>query len=330
MHQHFCYTSELYVYAFPYLRVKYLCFFMWVILMAYLLMGSLQVYLSLYTTIRSMVDQVTTGTIVFGDSLSIAGFKVSFSYRALLLGEEGNREKQREWRERRNSEFLIQFKSSPRKVYNQEFIKETNSTFAQNKKEIAIKTMPNLKQIYKRNISYYLFPSIWDELCSSVLLVLLIILKFHFLTPLFMQISGNRIKCMTLCLLHLQIALTYIEASITGKLTAPRGEIVQPVFVGSLKKQLEELLNCSQELKDDFHKYLKSGKWPDGESQEKRSIHLSWFLQWFGVPPSSVVQTAIDRVKTKFMPSSVPLLRLIFPNTPINVISEIDRCFSCS
>ena len=37
-----------------------------------------QVYLSLYTTIESMVDQVTTGAVVFGDSLSISGFKVRF------------------------------------------------------------------------------------------------------------------------------------------------------------------------------------------------------------------------------------------------------------
>lgn len=38
----------------------------------------MQVYLSLYTTVESMADQVTTGAIVFGDSLSISGFKVNF------------------------------------------------------------------------------------------------------------------------------------------------------------------------------------------------------------------------------------------------------------
>jgi len=114
-----------------------------------------------------------------------------------------------------------------------------------------------------------------------------------------------------------------------GKLSAPKGGIVQSTFVGSLRKQVEELLNCSQELKDDFHNYLKLGKWPDGESQDKRSILLSWFLQWFDVPASSVIRTAIDRVKPKLMSSSsVPLLRLFFPRTHIHVISEIDRCFS--
>ncbi|TKY56880.1 Anaphase-promoting complex subunit 1 [Spatholobus suberectus] len=126
-----------------------------------------------------------------------------------------------------------------------------------------------------------------------------------------------------------KLALTYIEALMAGKLSAPKGGIVQSTFVGSLRKQVEELLNCSQELKDDFHNYLKLGKWPDGESQDKRSILLSWFLQWFDVPASSVIRTAVDRVKPKLLSSSsVPLLRLFFPRTHIHVISEIDRCLS--
>ncbi|BAT81104.1 hypothetical protein VIGAN_03076200 [Vigna angularis var. angularis] len=126
-----------------------------------------------------------------------------------------------------------------------------------------------------------------------------------------------------------KLALIYIEALMTGKLSAPKGGIVQSTFVGSLRKQVEELLNCSQELKDDFHNYLKLGKWPDGESQDKRSILLSWFLQWFDVPASSVIRTTVDRVKPKLMSSSsVPFLRLLFPRTHIRVISEIDRCLS--
>lgn len=123
-----------------------------------------------------------------------------------------------------------------------------------------------------------------------------------------------------------KLALTYIEALMTGKLSATKGGILQSTFVGSLRKQVEELLNNSQELKDDFHKYLKLGKWPDGESQDKRSILLSWFLQWFNVPASSIIRTAIDRVKPKLTSSSsIPLLRLSLPRTHINVIREIDR-----
>ncbi|XP_020962926.1 anaphase-promoting complex subunit 1 isoform X4 [Arachis ipaensis] len=126
-----------------------------------------------------------------------------------------------------------------------------------------------------------------------------------------------------------KLALTYIEALMTQKLSAPKGGIIQSTFVGSLRKQVEELLNGSQELRDDFHKYLKLGTWPNGESQDKRSILLSWFLHWYDVPTSSAIKFAIDRVKPKLMSSSsVPLLHLCFPRTHINVISEIYRCFS--
>lgn len=36
----------------------------------------MQVYLSLYTTVESMAEQVTKGAVGFSDSLSISGFKV--------------------------------------------------------------------------------------------------------------------------------------------------------------------------------------------------------------------------------------------------------------
>lgn len=39
----------------------------------------MQVYLSLYTTVESMVNQITSGATVSGDSLSICGFKVWFT-----------------------------------------------------------------------------------------------------------------------------------------------------------------------------------------------------------------------------------------------------------
>ena len=43
-------------------------------------MNILQVYLSLYTTVESMVNQITTGAVVCGDSLSLSGFKVMFMF----------------------------------------------------------------------------------------------------------------------------------------------------------------------------------------------------------------------------------------------------------
>lgn len=48
----------------------------------------MQVYLSLYTTVETMVNQITTGAIVSGDSLSISGFKVTFTlnlYKCFFL-----------------------------------------------------------------------------------------------------------------------------------------------------------------------------------------------------------------------------------------------------
>ncbi|XP_048325794.2 anaphase-promoting complex subunit 1 isoform X1 [Ziziphus jujuba] len=45
----------------------------------------LQVYLSLYTTIGSMADQFTTGTIVLSDSLFISNLKIAVAYNEALL-----------------------------------------------------------------------------------------------------------------------------------------------------------------------------------------------------------------------------------------------------
>ncbi|KAK7300514.1 hypothetical protein RJT34_11360 [Clitoria ternatea] len=45
----------------------------------------LQVYLSLYTAVESMSEQVTTGAIVFGDSLSLSSFKLALTYIEALM-----------------------------------------------------------------------------------------------------------------------------------------------------------------------------------------------------------------------------------------------------
>jgi anaphase-promoting complex subunit 1 len=58
----------------------------------------------------------------------------------------------------------------------------------------------------------------------------------------------------------------------------------------------------------------------------KSSLLLSWYLQWFAVPSSSIIKTAMERVKPKLVSaSSVPLLRLLLPRTHINAIGEIDK-----
>lgn len=113
------------------------------------------------------------------------------------------------------------------------------------------------------------------------------------------------------------------------RFSTSRAGIIQSIFIGSLRKRVEELLNYSGELKDDLYSYLSSGKWPNME--EKRLILLSWYLQWFNIPAASVVKTAVEKVKAKLTPqlSSVPLLRLLFPGTHIDAINEIDKlCFS--
>lgn len=130
----------------------------------------------------------------------------------------------------------------------------------------------------------------------------------------------------------LQLALAYNEALLSGRLTASKGGIVQPVFIGSLMRRVEGLLNYSPGLKNDFYNYLNLGKWPSEESQGgKDSILLSWYLQWFCVPAPSIVKTAVEKIRPKFKrSSSIPLLRLLLPKTHINAIGEIDKFFLCS
>ncbi len=117
----------------------------------------------------------------------------------------------------------------------------------------------------------------------------------------------------------------------SGRLTTSRGGIVQSKFIGSLRKRVDELLNCSLGLKDDFCNYLTSGRWPTVDShREKDAILLSWYLQWFGVPAPFVIKTAAEKIKPKLMSSSLtPFLRLLFPSTHINAIGEIDKLLSC-
>ncbi|KAG6763784.1 hypothetical protein POTOM_031224 [Populus tomentosa] len=136
--------------------------------------------------------------------------------------------------------------------------------------------------------------------------------------------NGTFIIGDSLALSSLKLALTYNEALLSGRLTTPRGSIIQSVFLGSLKKRVEELLHCSEGLKIDFCNYLNFGRWPNDQTEgEKNSVLLSWYLQWFSVPSSSIIKTAMERVKPKLVSaSSVPLLRLLLPRTHINAIGS--------
>lgn len=130
-----------------------------------------------------------------------------------------------------------------------------------------------------------------------------------------------------LILCFLQLAIAYNEALLSGKLTTSRGSIVQSNFLGSLRKRVEEILSYCQGLKNDFRNYLDSGRWPSGDIQGVRNtIFLSWYLQWYSIPDSSLIKAAIGKIKPKFQSSSVvPLLHLLFPRTDINAILEMDK-----
>ncbi|KAI8540111.1 hypothetical protein RHMOL_Rhmol09G0236700 [Rhododendron molle] len=141
------------------------------------------------------------------------------------------------------------------------------------------------------------------------------------------QVSGgSSILSDSLFLSSLKLALAYNEALLEGKFPNSRGGIIQSTFLGSLRKRVEELLNHYSELENDLQNYLKSGRWPDENSQHRNpSTLLALYLQWYGVPPPSAVKTAIEKIKRVHKSSSVPLLRLLFPRTRINAIREIDK-----
>ncbi|KAI9156140.1 hypothetical protein LWI28_001215 [Acer negundo] len=141
---------------------------------------------------------------------------------------------------------------------------------------------------------------------------------------------GDVIVADSLSVSNLKHALAYNEALLNGRLTTSRGGIVQSIFIGSLEKRLEELLKCSERLKNDFGNYLISGKWPD-DIENHSAVLLSWYLTWYSIPASSVIKTTVEKIKPKLISSSlVPLLRLLFPNTHMNAIGEVDKLISSS
>ena len=131
-------------------------------------------------------------------------------------------------------------------------------------------------------------------------------------------------------LLWSQVALAYNEAVTSGRL-ASSGGFVQSIFLASLGKRCEEILNCSTELKINLRNYLTSEAWSDDHNSklQKDTILLSWYLKWFSVPSPSIIRAAVEKIKSKFniSTSAVPLLRLLLPSTHISAISEIDRVF---
>lgn len=129
----------------------------------------------------------------------------------------------------------------------------------------------------------------------------------------------------------MQLASAYNDALRKGRLTSSRGSIVQSTFLASLNKRIQELLEHPPSLRTKLHDYFRSGKLSgDGENSQdddNLSTLVSWYLQWYNVPPPSVVKAGINKLKSIQIQTSslTPLLRLLFPGTHINAISEIDK-----
>lgn len=127
----------------------------------------------------------------------------------------------------------------------------------------------------------------------------------------------------------MQLALAYNDALVSGQLTSTSGGIVQPTFVESIKKRIEEILTSPYMFKDHFHKYLSLGKWPEEQhsGSKMNAILLSWYLCWFGVPPPHIVRSALVKIRSKVPCSSslAPFLRMLLPSTHTKAITEIDQ-----
>ncbi|KAH7677904.1 Anaphase-promoting complex subunit 1 protein [Dioscorea alata] len=142
-------------------------------------------------------------------------------------------------------------------------------------------------------------------------------------------LNGHLVFHDSLFLSSLKLALAYNDALVSGQLTSTSGGIVQPTFVESIKKRVEEILTSPYMFKDHFHKYLSLGKWPEEQhsGSKMNAILLSWYLCWFGVPPPHIVRSALEKIRSKVpCPSSMaPFLRMLLPSTHTKAITEIDK-----
>ncbi|KAF6170410.1 hypothetical protein GIB67_014340 [Kingdonia uniflora] len=138
--------------------------------------------------------------------------------------------------------------------------------------------------------------------------------------------SGTIVFGDSIFLSSLKIAVAYNKALMRGRLTSSRGGIIQSIFIASLEKRVEDILNHSR-VKDDLPNYLNVGDWPDERSRKAEGAVLSWYLKWFEMPHPFVLNSVIRKINARLkMPSSsVPLLHLMLPRTHINAIVEIDN-----
>ncbi|RAL51299.1 hypothetical protein DM860_010801 [Cuscuta australis] len=137
--------------------------------------------------------------------------------------------------------------------------------------------------------------------------------------------GGARNSGDSVSLLSLKLALAYGESLLAKILTSSSGGIMHTTFLGTVKKRVEEILSSSSpNIQKNLLDYIKFGRWPCDDSQA--STHLSWYLQWNGVPSVYELRRAEEKMKALRMTSSVPFLHLLFPRTNATALAEINRC----
>lgn len=124
------------------------------------------------------------------------------------------------------------------------------------------------------------------------------------------------------------MALAYGDALLSGRLSCTNGgDIIQPIFIESLRKRIEDILTNSDRIQESLSNYLSKEQWPSGTNRTD-AVLLAWYLLWYSIPPPSVVSSALKRIlkeKSNDKLSTVPLLRLLLPFTHQKGIIEIEK-----
>ncbi|XP_020168508.1 anaphase-promoting complex subunit 1 [Aegilops tauschii subsp. strangulata] len=163
--------------------------------------------------------------------------------------------------------------------------------------ECMSKDRPSLLQVY---ISFYtIVESMWEHLKIG---------QFPFYDSLFPS--------------SLKVALAYSGALVDGRISS--GGIIQATFLESLVKRVDNIFAELPNLKANFVRYLGTGKWPDAQSD---AVLLSWYLQWYSIPPPLVVASTVEKIKRRAPTgvSMLPLLRLLLPTTHLVGLMEIEK-----
>lgn len=163
--------------------------------------------------------------------------------------------------------------------------------------ECMSKDRPALLQVY---ISFYtIIESMWEHLKIG---------HFPFYDSLFLS--------------SLKVALAYSGALVDGRIS--NGGIIQTTFLESLMKRVDNIFAELPSLKANLVNYLGRGKWPDTQND---MMLLSWYLQWYSIPPPHVVASAIEKIKPRApnRVSMLPLLRLLLPTTHLVGLMEIEK-----